>query len=141
MNRPRTNRKRRSNVIDKVQILVIGILIFAAGIAIGFLGKSNFISNNSNKDDKGSLVFKQTDLADMKSIIATQKDALCKNNVDSSTSNNSSQSGQFVASSQGKKYYPINCTAAQSLSEKNKIYFTSEAEAQAKGYTKSSSCN
>ena len=46
----------------------------------------------------------------------------------------------FVASSRGKKYYPIWCSAAKSLSPANKIYFNTEDEATAKGYTKSSSC-
>lgn len=46
----------------------------------------------------------------------------------------------FTASKRGKKYYPIYCKAAESLSPTNKIYFLTEDEATAKGYTKSSSC-
>jgi hypothetical protein len=52
---------------------------------------------------------------------------------------NSSQ-GSFVASKKGKKYYPVNCPAAGSLKEDNKVFFNTEAEAQAAGYSKSSSC-
>jgi len=51
-----------------------------------------------------------------------------------------SSTGLFVASKRGKKYYPVGCGAAGSLKENNKIFFKSEAEAEAAGYTRSSSC-
>lgn len=51
------------------------------------------------------------------------------------------QTGSFVASKKGKKYYPINCTGAKSLSESNRIYFKNAAEAEAKGYSLSTSCH
>jgi hypothetical protein len=46
----------------------------------------------------------------------------------------------FVASKIGHKYYPINCSAGKSIKSENKIYFTTEAEAETAGYTKSTSC-
>lgn len=49
-------------------------------------------------------------------------------------------SNSFVASNKGSKYYPIGCSAASSLKEDNKVYFSSEMEAQKAGYTKSISC-
>lgn len=49
-------------------------------------------------------------------------------------------SKQIVASSRGSKYYYIWCSGAKNLSEANKIYFATEAEAEAKGYSKSTSC-
>ena len=52
-----------------------------------------------------------------------------------------SPTGLFVASKKGKKYYPINCSAGSSLKEDNKIFFQTEAEAEAAGYTQSSSCS
>ncbi len=51
------------------------------------------------------------------------------------------QKGEYVASSRGKKYYPVDCPAASSLKESNKIYFQSVEEAEGKGYTLSTSCN
>ena len=48
--------------------------------------------------------------------------------------------GLFVASQKGKKYYPINCPAGNSLKEENKIFFNTEAEAEVAGYTRSTSC-
>ncbi len=48
--------------------------------------------------------------------------------------------GAFVASKKGKKYYPVGCQAAKSLSATNRIYFEDAAEAEAKGYSLSTSC-
>jgi len=46
----------------------------------------------------------------------------------------------FVASKRGSKYYPADCPAAANLSSKNRIGFPSEAEAQAAGYSRTTSC-
>jgi hypothetical protein len=46
----------------------------------------------------------------------------------------------FVASKRGSKYYPADCPAAANLSSKNRIGFSSEDEAKAAGYTRTTSC-
>lgn len=51
------------------------------------------------------------------------------------------QKGDIVASSRGSKYYYVYCSGAKSLSEANKIYFSSEEEAEANGYSLSASCS
>ena len=51
-----------------------------------------------------------------------------------------STDGPIMASSRGSKYYPAGCAGAKTLSSANKIYFQTEEEATAAGYTKSSSC-
>jgi len=43
---------------------------------------------------------------------------------------------KFVASKKGKRYYAIDSAAAKNLSEKNKVYFNSEEEAQKAGFLK-----
>ncbi|MDQ5950040.1 MAG: Ada Zn binding protein [Patescibacteria group bacterium] len=47
----------------------------------------------------------------------------------------------IVASSRGSKYYYTYCSGAKTLSEANKVYFSSEEEAEANGYTLSTSCS
>ncbi len=42
----------------------------------------------------------------------------------------------FVASSRGSKYYKIDSGSADKLSEKNRIYFRSEEDAEEDGYKK-----
>lgn len=41
---------------------------------------------------------------------------------------------QFVASSRGKKYYPVDSASAQNLSIDHRIYFKTAADAEAAGY-------
>lgn len=49
-------------------------------------------------------------------------------------------SGEFVASKQGKKYFPADCGSAKTIKEENKVFFGSEAEAVAAGYERSLTC-
>ena len=42
----------------------------------------------------------------------------------------------FVASRLGKKYYGVQSAGGNRISVKNRVYFASEAQAQAAGYTK-----
>lgn len=46
----------------------------------------------------------------------------------------------FVASINGKKYYPAGCKAANSINKENIIWFTSKKEAREMGYTPSAQC-
>ncbi len=50
------------------------------------------------------------------------------------------ESGEFVASKQGKKYFPVDCGTAKAIKEENKVFFGSESEAQAAGYERSLTC-
>ena len=46
----------------------------------------------------------------------------------------------FVASKSGTKYHAMNCSGFKTIKETNKIYFSTEGEAQAAGYTRSANC-
>ena len=46
----------------------------------------------------------------------------------------------YLASKNGKLYYPISCTQANRISESNRIYFASSSDAEKSGYNVSSSC-
>ncbi len=48
--------------------------------------------------------------------------------------------GGYVASKNGTKYHLPWCAGAKQISEKNKVYFATKAEAEAKGYTPASNC-
>lgn len=50
------------------------------------------------------------------------------------------QDTQLVGSKNGTKYHYPWCAGASQISEQNKIYFTSKADAEAKGYTPASNC-
>jgi len=47
---------------------------------------------------------------------------------------------EIVASKNGKKYHYFHCSGAKTISEKNKITFTSPQAAEASGYTLASNC-
>lgn len=47
---------------------------------------------------------------------------------------NDSLRSQFVASSRGKYFYPVDCDLTKSLSDKNKIYFDTKEGAQKSGF-------
>jgi hypothetical protein len=46
----------------------------------------------------------------------------------------------FFASSKGSKYYSLGCSAGKTIKQENRVYFTTGEEAQAAGYTLSTSC-
>ena|SRR3989344_8353376 len=48
--------------------------------------------------------------------------------------------GNFVASVNGKAYYPANCEAAKRIKEENRIWFNSPKEAEADGYKPAQNC-
>lgn len=45
-----------------------------------------------------------------------------------------------VASKSGNVYYPVGCGSYTRIKEENRVYFTDEAEALSRGYSKSSLC-
>ncbi|KKU81505.1 MAG: hypothetical protein UY07_C0016G0004 [Parcubacteria group bacterium GW2011_GWA1_47_8] len=50
-------------------------------------------------------------------------------------------STQLMGSKNGKKYYYPWCAGANRIADANRIYFTSKADAESRGYTPSSTCN
>jgi len=62
--------------------------------------------------------------------------------VTTAAANHSNQSiGSYVASQNGKKYYPIGCAGANRIKDQNKIFFQTQMSAQAAGYTLAQACN
>ena len=56
------------------------------------------------------------------------------------TASSTSEGALFFASKRGKKYYPINCRAGESIKIENRVYFKTSGEAESAGFTKSTSC-
>lgn len=48
--------------------------------------------------------------------------------------------GAFVASKNGTKFYPANCSYADRIGDANKIWFDTETDAVEAGYEQSSQC-
>lgn len=50
------------------------------------------------------------------------------------------ETGAFVASKSGSKYYLASCSGASRIKEENKVWFATAAEAAAAGYAPASNC-
>lgn len=48
--------------------------------------------------------------------------------------------GNFLASINGKAYYPKDCAAANRIKEENRIWFDTKEEAEAQGYKPAQNC-
>lgn len=48
--------------------------------------------------------------------------------------------GAFVASKNGTKYYPADCSAVSRIKEENRVWFANEADAKLQGYTRTTTC-
>ncbi len=52
----------------------------------------------------------------------------------------SSVQGAFLASRNGTKFYPADCSYADRIGDANRVWFATEAEATAAGYERSAQC-
>lgn len=52
-----------------------------------------------------------------------------------SAEKHAAESGSFVASKTGKKYYPTDAAAAKKIKEENRVYFATDEAAKAAGYS------
>ena len=50
------------------------------------------------------------------------------------------QVGEYLASKNGTRYYPLGCVAGDRIAEQNRIWFATVQEAEAAGLTLSASC-
>jgi len=58
----------------------------------------------------------------------------------SDNSQNNKMLGNFLASINGKIYYPKDCAAANRIKEENRIWFNTKEEAEAQGYKPTQNC-
>lgn len=112
---------KKSNVI--VGLSVVGV------VGLGILGAVLFGGSSEVKQPVKGIEVVQTDTSSVKS----------PKTVIAGTSTSASASS-FVASKQGKKYFPVDCGTAKAIKEENKVYFGSESEAVSAGYERSLTC-
>lgn len=112
--------EKYQNIIFSVLVL---ILIFSAGLGIGLLiRQKNPAPIIIDKNVKIGLPARQSELSEN----------------DEKSFNFSG--GNFVASINGKNYYPKDCPSAQRIKEENMIWFGSAEEAEADGYAPAKNC-
>ena len=109
-------------------ILTVSIVIL---VGLGSFGLGRLSNTSSLPQIKAN-----STLASINTVASVNK---ASDNT-SSTTTKKTNSGNYFASKNGKKYYPLGCSAGNTIKEENKIYFATEAEATAAGYEKSASC-
>jgi len=105
--------------IDTYIILYL-LLVILVGISSFFLGRLSLESNNMSLNNSGNIRIINRGVYNDDYVLPKK---------------------EYVASRNGKIYYPLNCTKANNILNKNKIWFTNSGEAQEAGYKPSSTCN
>lgn len=121
-----------------VLTVIIVILVGLGSFELGKLSKEN---------DSGGLKILSAQTEEYQSQDENQKvnqsaNAFSTTSSVSKAAFDTSVNGKnFFASNRGSKYYTLGCSAGKTIKQKNRIYFATGEEAQAAGYTLSSSCN
>ena len=113
-----------------ILIVIIVILVGLGSFELGRLSKNDTVGPKMEYKDLNST--QDANITDSGNIVGITQG-------ESSTITNSSGKN-FFASSKGKKYYTINCSAGKTIKQENRVYFTTGEEAQTAGYTLSSEC-
>ena len=116
--------------IDNITIMYLFVIV-GVGVSSFLLGR---ISVEDNRVKNSGISIVET---------STLKGQALNNKIDSDTYkdiNNTDKERVYVASKNGKLYYPVSCNGAKRISEKNKVWFSSQSEAEKMGYTVSSNC-
>ncbi len=117
-----------------IVLVILGVSV--SSFALGALSSQKDDSKVIIKTDPNLIITTPDDYSgNSANSIATRPDT-DQNQI----TTNQSSGLPFVASKKGKKYYPVGCPASKSLSKTNLIYFKDEIEAEAKGYSLSTSC-
>lgn len=118
--------------IDNTTIMYLLLIIGVGGCAfgLGYLSASETLykTDNTLKENKNDGILNNNSseikILDMNENISTDKVG----------------EKVYVASKNGKLYYPINCSGAKRIKEENKVWFATNIDAEKSGYTISSSC-
>ena len=123
--------------MNKKSNVIIGLSVGGV-VGLGILGTVLFSSSGDTKQPVKGIEVVQTDTSSVKPSKASKPSK--PSNVVKAGSSTSATSGSFVASKQGKKYFPVDCGTAKAIKEENKVYFGSETEAVSAGYERSLTC-
>ena len=118
------NRGMQSNNLTLIYILIIIIV----GLCSFLLGRLSALNGVKSTEEGISIV--QTDNVSQ----------ITKNDVNPQSQAIIIGEGKYVASKNGKLYYPVNCKGANRIKPDNRVWFDTVTDAEKSGYTPSSSC-
>ncbi len=105
-------RNNESDIILTISIVLISLIVFGVGLLI------------NSSQDRGEIIIKNPSASVTETII---------------NSDESVKQGMFVGSLNSNKYHWPDCSFAKRIADENKVWFSSEQEAQDAGYIKCSS--
>lgn len=115
----------QSEIILSVAVILISFLSFQAG-------KIYYLGQNANP-----LVIRS---ANLNEVFIREEGSVKPSSAPQTSAHADAISLPVVASKNSDKYHFLWCSGAAKISAKNKITFTSEAEAAAAGYTLAANC-
>jgi len=122
---------------EKGKDLLIVIIVILVGLGSFELGRLSKETNSSGI----KIEYTNQDSNQSSNVISSLEYPNILQNDKISTAANSNSTGKtFFASNRGSKYYSISCSAGKIIKQENRVWFTTGEEAQAAGYTLSSSC-
>lgn len=118
--------------------LYMACLLVLVGITSFGLGRLSSLESGSGEAKSATVVLSGTEVGPKAvskptTTVATPTTVAAEPTIDPKTA-------PFVASKSGTKYHKISCPGAKQIKETNKIYFMTQTEAEAAGYTKASNC-
>jgi len=123
---------------EKGKDILTVLIVVLVGLGSFELGRLSIESAKGGQTSQPAQTVNQND--DQNSN-ATQSDGSTQTSMQSPNVELTSSGKTFFASSKGKKYYTITCSAGKTIKTENKVWFATGKEAEAAGYTLSSSCN
>lgn len=119
------NKIKDKTSFERTTILYLLVMIF---VAIGSFALGRFVpESNSRLIDELNCSDQSAKAIESSSIKAIGNMEIVANK-------------NYVASKNGKNYYPVNCKGANRINPENMIWFGSKEEAEGSGYTFSSIC-
>lgn len=119
-------------------VILTGLICFVLGrLSIGAEKGSGVVITGGANAIGATLVDPSRAIQSNSSQNSTNSESLIVQN----TAQTPMGDGLYVASSRGKKYYPVDCPAVSGLSKKNLIYYKTAIDAEKAGKTLSTSCN
>jgi len=114
------------------------ILLSVMAVAAFGLGRWSVLAGLDNTPTRPVLV--TTPVSDVSASATSATPAITSDTAPTATNAGAPPSGNFVASINGTKFHKLTCASANRISVKNKIYFQTEEEARAAGYTRAANC-
>jgi len=118
-----------------ILIVIIVILVGLSSFQLGRLSKTNTSNSSGIRIEYPSNEQNIPLSANLSQINSDNKADTTKINQLKTQTN-----GNYFASKRGKKYYPVGCSAGNTIKQENKIYFETSTQAEEKGYILSGSC-